>query len=116
VLDGEAGFSTSTETISGCEVIRLRGELDMISAAELASALGALDGSGAPVVVDLSELSFIDSHGLHVLLSARPGGRTPNLICPDGNVSRLLTIVQAGKAVPIYASFDDLLAGLLPAR
>jgi anti-anti-sigma regulatory factor len=52
-----------------------------------------------PVVVDLSNLAFIDSSGLHVLLSAAPAA----IVCASSsNVGRVLGIIQADEAVPVY--------------
>jgi anti-anti-sigma factor len=45
--------------------LRLVGELDMATVPELEAALST---ATAPVVLDLAELSFIDSAGLHALV------------------------------------------------
>ena len=103
-------FSISKERLADCEVFSLRGELDMLSAPELTAAIEALDGSARPVAVDLSGLTFLDSHGLHALMSARPGGIPVTLVCPDGNISRLLEIVQAGRTMQVYERLDELFA------
>lgn len=50
--------------------IRLAGELDMSTAPELERALEAALEHGGPVVVDLSELRFMDSTGINVFLRA----------------------------------------------
>jgi anti-anti-sigma factor len=55
-LDGETG-------------LRLSGELDTLSASKLVEALAKFQGPG-PIRVDLSELTFIDSSGLHAIASA----------------------------------------------
>jgi anti-anti-sigma factor len=52
-------------------VIRLSGELDIDSAPDLERALLRSRPAGQRVVVDLSELEFMDSTGLRVLLRAR---------------------------------------------
>jgi anti-sigma B factor antagonist len=46
--------------------VRLAGELDMATAPLLKSALAGLPSEG-PTALDLSELTFLDSSGLHVL-------------------------------------------------
>ncbi len=60
-------------------VIRLRGELDMMSAPRLAEALEQAP-EGGQVVIDLGGVQFMDSIGLRALLvahkaSQRDGGR-----------------------------------------
>ncbi len=51
--------------------VRLLGELDMATAGRLREELGRLATNGARLVtVDMSDLAFIDSTGLSVLISA----------------------------------------------
>lgn len=61
VVDYESG--------AGAPVLRLFGELDLVSAEAVQHALVALARS--TVVADLSHLEFIDSSGLSALLRAR---------------------------------------------
>jgi anti-sigma B factor antagonist len=56
--------------ISG-EEVRLQGELDLSTAAQLRDELARLAADGATrVTIDLSDLAFIDSTGLSVLITA----------------------------------------------
>ena len=49
----------------------VRGELDLATADQLATALSVPPADDHPVVVlDLAELSFCDAHGLNALLAA----------------------------------------------
>jgi anti-sigma B factor antagonist len=53
-------------------VLALAGELDVISAPDLAEQLDALAAGACPrVVLELSRLSFVDSAGVSVLVKAR---------------------------------------------
>ena len=53
-------------------ILALDGELDMANASHLQDALAqAHQSTAAMIVLDLKELSFIDSTGLRVLLAAR---------------------------------------------
>src|SRR5438105_11382588 len=103
-------FSLSKQTLAYCDVLSLSGELDMLSVPELSAAIETLDTSTRPVIVDLSELSFLDSHGIHTLMKAKADGRSLILVCPDGHITRLLEIVQAKRQFPIYNHLDDVLA------
>ncbi len=81
-ITGERSASARRTTVAGALVIRtervaqtlvlaLSGELDLASAPALERQLQAAETSGlARVVVDLRELEFLDSAGLHVLLEA----------------------------------------------
>jgi anti-anti-sigma factor len=46
------------------------GELDIATAPQLAEALSEAARGSAAVILDLSELTFMDSSGLHAILSA----------------------------------------------
>lgn len=64
----------TVEDTEAAHVIRVRGELDLASAPQLSAALeGAGGPSSLPVVLDLAEVTFIDSSALRALVLA---GRT----------------------------------------
>lgn len=51
--------------------VSVRGELDLATADQLATALSVLPCADKPVVLlDLAQLSFCDAHGLNTLLAA----------------------------------------------
>jgi anti-sigma B factor antagonist len=55
-----------------CHTLKLVGELDVATAPELQATIDRLCGEGArEIVLDLHELSFIDSVGLQVILTGR---------------------------------------------
>ena len=61
----------AAKTVDGVR-LGLSGELDLASAAEFERALGrALSARPAKMVLDLSDLSFLDSCGLRALLTAQ---------------------------------------------
>ena len=55
----------------GVTGLRLSGELDLATAPQLADALAQAGRDSVAVILDLSELTFMDSSGLHVILNAR---------------------------------------------
>ncbi len=63
----------AVEDSDGARVVRLAGELDLYNASAVRQALFEACSSGPPerVVVDLSEVDFIDSTALGVLIEAR---------------------------------------------
>ena len=97
------GFSVSSDVVGECRVVSASGELDELTARVLEEELAGSDDL-LPVVVDLSGLEFIASAGIHVLMRGRPAGRLA-VVCPRGNVARVLGIVRAGDAVTL---FEDL--------
>jgi len=65
-------FGTRVEERDGIAVMALSGELDMASAPILREDLAEVEASGVPaIMLDLREVTFIDSTGLHEFLQAR---------------------------------------------
>jgi anti-anti-sigma factor len=55
---------------TGNPVVGLSGEIDMATAQALRSSLGPWIEAGGPIVLDFSDVSFMDSTGLRVLIEA----------------------------------------------
>jgi anti-sigma B factor antagonist len=76
-------------------LIAPRGELDLIASRELAPQLSQAVGDTArALVVDLSDVSFIDSTGLGALVQAHQRaarqGRRVAIVAPDGSAAAVL--------------------------
>jgi anti-sigma B factor antagonist len=113
-----AAFSVSRSEDEQGTVIEARGELDLAVSAELESALadGALAGNGA-VVLDLTELTFMDSSGLRVILVAAQrferSGRAWAIVLPEESpVRRILSLSETEQRLPIKPDRDQALASL----
>src|SRR5947207_10613632 len=108
----DTGLEITIDALSDCNVVTLDGELDCQTAPQLADALQRSANGGRAVIIDLSRLQFIDSSGLHVLMS---GTSTENgrriVVCPPGNVARVLSIVRAEAALAVYEQLDEALDG-----
>jgi anti-sigma B factor antagonist len=78
--------------------LALQGELDFCSGAELAIRLADEGRLGARIIVDLTELEFIDSAGMGVLHRAAhwagEEGWTLSLTGPRPRVRRVLALTQ----------------------
>ena len=78
--------------------LALQGELDFCSGAELAGRLADAGRAGARIVVDLTELEFMDSAGMGVLhraaLRAGEENWTLDLTGPRPNVRRVLRLTE----------------------
>ena len=76
-------------------VVHAVGEIDMATCGQLDEMLHTLD-TGSPAVLDLSEVSFMDSHGLRVLIlhnTLRTDDHCDlTILHPSGPVHRLLRI------------------------
>jgi anti-sigma B factor antagonist len=65
-------FEVRSQEQDGVATIALSGELDMATAPILSEDLAPFEGNGAStIVLDLRDLTFIDSTGLHALVEAR---------------------------------------------
>jgi anti-anti-sigma factor len=107
VLD-EATFTVAEDAGSGGErVIRLRGELDIGSAPDLQRALLRSRPAQQRVVLDLSELKFMDSTGLRVLLRARAAAEEGRweifMRNVPANIQRLFDMTGVHDALPSAA-------------
>lgn len=87
-------------SLDGRVVLRLSGELDLSTADAARAALIAALGDGTTVVVDLSELAFIDVVGMRALLAAHEAavarGSCLLLRSPQRCVTRVAALMELG--------------------
>jgi anti-anti-sigma factor len=90
--------------VGGSSRICVRGELDLAGAPELGRLLAAEREAGHDLVVDLRELTFIDSSGLAVLVwaaqSAAGSGRALRLRPPPPPVMRTFDVTGLSGLLP----------------
>lgn len=78
----------------GADVATVRGELDIATAPELAT---ALENATGRIVIDLSDTSFLDSTGLRTLTAlGKSDDGTLALVCPASNRAVLLVLELSG--------------------
>jgi anti-sigma B factor antagonist len=99
-------------------VVQVTGELDLHLEPELREELNrALAAGFTHLVVDLTDVNFLDSSALGRLVEAakrlaeRGGGIV--LAAPDRQIRRLLEITALDRIFLIAPSLDDALGGLL---
>jgi anti-sigma B factor antagonist len=84
---------------SGRTVVAVRGEVDALTTPQFGTEVGeVVRGATTDVVVDLSDSTFIDSTGLHVLLNAqrrltRKGCRL-SVVCGTSPVRRAFELAR----------------------
>lgn len=101
-------FTTALEMGPDRTTIRLAGELDIATRPHLVAAIGEAVATGAAnVVIDMRELTFIDSMGISVLIGAVEDGRNNShvveFIRGEGPVSRTLRIAGVDTLLPLAA-------------
>lgn len=105
--DGFATIEVEQIRVGHRIVLAVSGELDVATAGALSASLeAAIEAGGAEIWVDLSEVAFMDSTGLRVLLDARrrlrAKAKTLAVICPLGPVRRVFTVAGLDREVDIY--------------
>lgn len=112
-------FGVGDVGLGGAPGVAVHGEVDIDAAQELEAALDAAirDSAGA-FVIDLSDVDFIDSTGLHALLRARSllgrEDRALAVVCPFGPVRRVFELSGCSELFLLYSSRDEVLAALVP--
>jgi anti-sigma B factor antagonist len=105
----------------GVTRVHLVGEVDIASAKQLQQALGDLVRDGhTRLLVDLTDVSFIDSTGLGVLLHTvrqlrRRRGRLA-VLCPDPTMRALFELVGHNLLFPVDETLERALTHLQPRR
>lgn len=106
------GMASSTERRGGFDVIRLSGELDVSSTAGVRAVVDALviDEARVHLVVDLTEVTFMDSSGLGALVRAQRRCRGLRgsfaVVCPDGPVLRVITLTGLLRVLRVFDTLD----------
>jgi anti-sigma B factor antagonist len=95
-------------------LVTVPSEVDVFTAPGLRAALIEAVASDRPgLVVDLSEVTFMDSSGLGVLVGglkrATAGGIWMRLVCPHERILRLFAITGLTKVFDLYPTTDDAL-------
>jgi len=96
-----AHFEARTSAEADRVVVALVGECDLAVRDELAAALNAAVTSARVVIVDLAALKFLDSSGVHGLVTAhhtaRDRGGQLYVVNPGGVVATVLEVTGVGE-------------------
>jgi anti-sigma B factor antagonist len=105
MTDGPPQFAIDVDVSSKLHTITLAGEMDMAGAPELAAVIsGICANEQRTVVIDLRNLTFIDSSGLQALVRAHQDclarGYELRVIPGPENVHRLFEITGMNETLP----------------
>ena len=105
-------FRLVVDELDGVACVALVGELDMAEIGTLETELARLEEQRpALLVLDLSELSLVDSHGLSALLDtetrARRDGRRLVVVPPPDQVMQVFRITLLDKRFEWHASSES---------
>jgi len=114
MTNDELSVSIATERNGSAIIFRLRGSLDIATSPSVRAALLEEAGDGKQeIIVDLTELEFLDSTGLGALIGAQrraleQGGHV-RLVVNEGPIARLLNITGLVRVFSVYHSLDAAL-------
>jgi anti-sigma B factor antagonist len=113
-VDAHAG--TAALRVSGpVAVIRVAGEVDVATAPQLQEATARLGNAHGVAVVDLTDVTFIDSSGLAVLASAwkavtEVAGGDLLMVVPRPDILQVFEITGLAEVMTFYGTLDEALA------
>jgi anti-sigma B factor antagonist len=113
-------LETRATEVGGASAIAVSGELDFETAPQLSEEVElAVWSTVGAFVLDLSDITFLDSSGLHALLRARAflarEDRALVLVCPPGQARRVLDLASVLDTFVTYQSVEAAAAALVPA-
>ena len=99
------------DQIDGCAVVHVGGEIDASTVHALDGAITEAAGLASHVVIDLAQVTFVDSSGLGALIVARQNQREHDglisLVSPPPAVRRLLGSTHLNDVFAIYDSLAE---------
>jgi anti-sigma B factor antagonist len=99
------------KTPAGAAVLHVSGDLDLATAPRFEEAVASA-GPAAPIVIDLSGCTFLDSAGMRSLVNAsrsiQPGSRI-HLVTTDPRILRVLEITGIDSVLAVHTSVEDAL-------
>jgi anti-anti-sigma factor len=100
----------------GSAVVRLESRLDLLTAGDVKQRLNQAIADGhARLVVDLGDVTFIDSSGLGALIAglkaARLAGGDLRIARPNAQARLILELTTLDQVLHPFASVEEALAG-----
>jgi anti-sigma B factor antagonist len=108
--DGDAPFCCHEEVLDeGSVLVKAAGELDLHTCSEFQRVLAAArDRRPAQLVVDLSEVTFIDSTALGVLVVLQRGMQRPlDVVVTQPHLRRILVVTGLDMVFTLHASLEE---------
>ena len=107
-----ARLQASLNDSSGISVIRVAGEVDIYTAPDLRYLVNQTIDSGAKdLVIDMSEVTYMDSSGFGTLLGAtkrlRPDGGSIGLAACSEAIERMLRITRLDTIFGVFSRVDE---------
>jgi len=96
----------------GWDVLDVAGEVDLSTAPVLRARLDeVISGGSRRLIVSLEEVTFMDSSGLSVLVSAfkamREAGGRISLVCDEPTIAKIFTITGLDRILSIHTTLRE---------
>lgn len=109
-------LSITSRILNDTVTLAVTGEIDLGNAESLYKALTDALAQGAPVIVDLTGVGFMDSRGFAALVRARHEAAhivsVPILVIPSDPVRRVFELAGAAGVLPVYQDHAEAVAAL----
>jgi anti-anti-sigma factor len=103
-------LNCQVDNSSAANVVHPHGEIDLSTAPILHDALAEAVSQGRHVIVDLSDVTFIDSTGFREFLvhrrMCRENDRLMVLVNPQARVQRVIDMLNFFQMIPVFPSMD----------
>ena len=97
----------AVDTLDGCVVVRVEGDLDMASATSFDETVESTP-SGSDLAIDLSACTFLDSSGMRSIAAAAERHPRVSIVATDPGILRILEITALDTMLPVHASLDEI--------
>jgi anti-sigma B factor antagonist len=113
----DEGLVVSLEQTSEISVVRAAGEIDIVTAPKLRDCLAEIPDGTRTVIVDLSDVSFLDSTGLSVLVAGWKRFSNDDeqaelrLVVVRPVIQRVLDVTGLSKVFSVFSTFEEAVQG-----
>jgi anti-sigma B factor antagonist len=101
----------SSQSRGNCMVIKIRGDLDIVTSPELDECLKVAESTHTRIILDLSEVDFLDTSALAVIVGhwkkAEAAGGTLALAGARYRYTKTLWITGLADKLSLYETVDD---------
>ena len=101
----------SSQTRGDCMVIKVRGDLDIVTSPELDEYLSAAQGTHSRIILDLTDVDFLDTSALAVIVGhwkkAEAAGGTLALAGARYRYTKTLWITGLADKLTLYETVDE---------
>lgn len=114
--DLDSNMTITQSRIGGIAVVSVSGVIDMLTSPELEAGIGSAQQTDAEaVVVDLTDVEFLSSAGMSVLVAARErvgDGAKFAVVADSPATSRPIKLVGLAERIGLHATLDEAIVAL----